>query len=254
MARGRGKARKWGALVLAGALTLGAAGADPSPSWPPFLPDPARFTDNVAEAVERVWVDPTFSRTVQGRPVRAPRALYAALLDTPEITAAAARARQLSRDDVQPLGGEWYAARDHQGAHGVYVVLERSDTRRVILSWGEHAGGLLGTIHGSALTVLSLESSGNAVHPSLTAHVRIENRVAAALARVFLVVFGGVADRRLRETFEVAAAVAEWAAAAPDESCGWLLQTPAAPERRERILSALPPCEQRVGGPGSPAG
>jgi hypothetical protein len=233
-------------VALAGALTLGAAGSDPSPSWPPFLPERATFTNGLAAAVERVWGDATFSRTVRGRPVAVPLALYAALLDTPDLTAAAARARGLSHDDVRALGDEWYEARDHQGAHGYYVVLERTATRRVILSWGEHSGSLLGTIQGSALTVLSLEQAGDRVRPSLAAHVRIDNRAAAALARVFLVMFGGLADRRLRETFEVAAAVAEWAVAQPEDFCGWLLQAPAAPERRERILSVLPPCEQRA--------
>ena len=249
-----GKAGKWGAVVLAAALTVGGAGTALPASWPPFLPDRASFTDGVADAIERVWTDSTFSRTVRGRPLRAPRALYAALLDTPELTAAAARARRLSRDEVRPLGAEWYEARDQQGAHGYYVVLERSDSRRVILSWGEHSGSLLGTIHGSALTVLSLEAHDDVLAPSLTAHVRIDNSVAAALARVFLVIFGRLADRRLRETFEVAAAVAEWAVARPDDFCGWLLQAPAAPERRERVLAALPPCEQRAGRPGPASG
>lgn len=252
--RGSLQAGKWGAVALAGALALGAAGADPPPAWPPFLPARAGFAADVGAAVERVWTRATFSRTVEGRPVRAPLELYAALLDTPEITAAAARFRELSRDEVQVLGADWYEARDHRGAHGFYRVLQRDGARWVILSWGEHSGSLLGTIRGSALTVLMLERGEDEVHPSLTAYVLIENRVAAALARVLVLLFGGLADRRLRETFEVAAGVAEWAVAKPDDFCDWLLETPAAPARRARILGVLPPCEQRAGRVGPASG
>ncbi len=140
----------------------------------------------VAATVESTWQPATFSRTVHGRPVPVPLPLYGALVDAPDITAAAARLRGFARDDVRVVANDWYEAEDHCGASGYYRVLERDTGHRVLLSWGEHRSGWLGTVKGSALTVLTLEQQSSAVNVRLTAYVRIENPVAAALARVLV--------------------------------------------------------------------
>jgi hypothetical protein len=72
--------------------------------------------------------------------------------------------------------------------------------------------------------------------------VRIEHRLAAAVTRALLLLFGGLADRRLREAFETASSVAEWAVARPEEFCAWLARAPALPERREAIAALVPGC------------
>lgn len=228
--------------MLAGLLATPAWSASPLPAWPPFLPPRAAFSSEITAAVEGTWNDVTFSRTVGGRPARAPLGFYAALIDAPDVTAAAARFRGFARHQVRALGEDWYEADDGDGSRGQYRVLVREPHRRVMLSWGAHSSGLIGGIRGSALTVLVLEPRGDAIDQTLTAHVRIENRLAAALARVLIVLLGGLADRRLREGFDSATRVVEWAVERPEEFCEWLLRSPVPPERRAPVLSALGAC------------
>lgn len=225
-------------VVLAAAV----GGDGPTEAWPPFLPPAESLPAELVAAVERVWREPTLSRTVRGRPARVPFDVYVAFVDSPEVTAAAARFRQLARYEVRALGDDAYEADDGDGARGVYRVLVREATRRVMLSRGEHSGLLLGAIRGSALTVLALEPRDREVAQTVTAYVRIDNRVAAALARLLVAVFGFIADRKLAETFTVSAAVAEWAVERPDEFCPWLDAEPLPTERREAIRGVLLPC------------
>ena len=76
-------------------------------------------------------------------------------------------------------------------------VLRREPRRRIILSQGQQPGQILGTISGSALTVLDLEPRADRVNSRLTAYVRIDNRFAAALTRMLVASFGFLADRKL---------------------------------------------------------
>jgi hypothetical protein len=212
----------------------------PKGPWPPFLPARERFAPDVVAAVERVWLEPTLHRTVRGRPARVALDVYVAFVDAPDVTAAAARYRKLAPYVVEALGDDQYRADDRAGARGFYRVLLRVPERRVILSWGEHSGSLLGTISGTALTVLDLEPQGEAVDQTLTAQVQIDQGLAAALARVLVLVFGGLADRKLAEGFAVSAQVAEWAVERPAEFCEWLVREPLPSDRRERLLAVLP--------------
>ena len=181
-------------------LATGASGAS-TRSWPSLLGSREAFPPDVSAAVERVWIEPTLSRTVHGRSARVPFGVYVAFVDTPEVTAAAARFRKLGSYEIQALDDDRYRANDGDGARGLAQVLRREPRRRVILSRGEHTGPILGTISGSALTVLDLEPRGDAVNPRLTTYVYIDGRVAAALARVLIASFGFIADRKLGEGF-----------------------------------------------------
>ncbi|MBI2525457.1 MAG: hypothetical protein HYV93_05700 [Candidatus Rokubacteria bacterium] len=233
---------RWLAASLLALVAAGLAVGEATLPWPPFLPGRVTFPTEIAAGVERTWGHRTWSRTVRGRPARAPFDLYTALVDAPDITAAAARFRDLARHEVRALGEDWYEADDGDGSRGQYRILVRAARRRVMLSWGEHSSGLIGTIRGSALTELSLEPRGEDVAQELTAHVLIESRVAAALARMLLVLFGGIADRRLREAFASAGQVAEWATAQPAEFCQWLGRAPMPPERRARVAGLVRGC------------
>jgi hypothetical protein len=230
------------AVLLLAASAAVVRGETPDDGWPPFLAPRAAFSAAIVAAVERVWMTPTLIRKVHGRTARVPFELYTALMDSPEVTAAAARFHGLARYEVEALDDEWYRATDNDGARGLYRVLAREPTRRVVLSRGEHAGRLLGRIGGSALTVLDFPSVDGVVEPTVTARVRIDNAVAAALARVLIAVFGHIADRKLTEGFAVTARVAEWAVAEPDEFCDWLAQEPLPPGRSERVAAALDGC------------
>src|SRR3989441_10907597 len=56
--------------------------------------------------------------------------------------------------------------------------------------------------------------------------------------------FGYLADRKLAEGIGVSAAVAEWAVEESEAFCPWLAEEPLRPERRARILAALPSCQE----------
>lgn len=230
------------ALLLVSGFVAPVSGPTSDGRWPSFLAPPEVFSPDVVAAVERIWLDPTLTRTVRGRPARAPFELYGVLVDSPEVTAAAARLLGLARYEVEAREDGWYRATDNDGARGFWRILMRGPTRRVVLSRGEHSSGILGRIEGSALTVLDLEPNTDGVETTLTARVHIDNRLAAALARVLIGVFGRVADRKLAEGITVTGRVAEWATERPEEFCTWLAREPLPSAARERVLAVLPDC------------
>ena len=223
------------------ALATGASDAAAGP-WPSLLGPREAFSPEVSAAVERIWIKPTLSRTVNGPPARVPLEVYAAFVDTPEVTAAAARFRKLASYDVQALDDDRYRGDDGDGARGFSQVLRREGRRRVIFSQGEHTSPILGTISGSAITVLDLEQRGDSVDPTLTAYVYIDGRVASAAARLLIVSFGFLADRKLAEGLRITSEVAEWAVDRSGGFCEWLAREPLPPARRNRIVTALPSC------------
>ncbi len=105
-------------------LATGASGAPATP-WPSLLGSREAFPPDVSAAVERVWIEPTLSRTVNGRSARVPFDVYVAFLDTPEVTAAAARFRKLGGYEIQALDDDRYRGNDGDGAHGIAQVLQR---------------------------------------------------------------------------------------------------------------------------------
>ena len=151
--------------------------------------------------------------------------VYAAITD--ELVAAAARHLGIGHYDVREIGPDWYAADDHDGSRGVYHMLSRDDHRRVTLSWGARQSALLGTVSGSALTVLTFTAEGDRTLQRLETYVVIDNAVAAGLARALVALFGHIADRKLARGFEMTARVASWAREHPDQFCVWLAAQPA---------------------------
>ena len=231
---------------LVAATTLVAFATDasglPGRPWPSVLGSREAFSPEVSAAVERIWINPTLRRTVNGAPARAPLEVYAAFVDTPEVTAAAARFRNLGSYHVQAIDDDRYRGDDGDGARGFSHVLRRERQRRIIFSEGAHTGPFLGTVSGSALTVLDLELHGDWVNPTLTAYVHIDDRVAAALAQVLVASFGFLADQKLVEGLRMTAGVAEWAVEPSGGFCEWLAREPLAAARRHRIVAALPGC------------
>ncbi len=222
-------------------LATGASGA-PAESWPALLGPRDAFSPDVSATVDRIWIEPTLSRTLNGRSAHVPFDVYVAFLDTPDVTAAAARFRKLGSYEIRALDGDRYWASDGDGARGIAQVLRREPRRLVLLSRGEHTGPILGTVRGSALTIVDLELRGDVVNPKLTAYVHIDDRVAGALAQALIPTFGFLADRKLGEGLRVTADVAEWAVDRSGGFCAWLAHEPLSPARRARILAALPSC------------
>src|SRR5262249_15309031 len=237
--------RSAGALIAAVGclmiLTSGASGAPATP-WPSLLGSRDALPPEVSAAVDRVWFEPTLSRTVNGRPAHVPLDVYVAFLDTPEVTAAAARFRKLGSYEIRVLDGDRYWGSDGDGASGTAHVLRREPRRLVLLSRGEHSAPILGTVSGSALTILDLEPREDVVNPRLTAYLHIDNRAAAAMARALIPSFGFLADRKLGEGLRVTAEVAEWAIEPSGGFCDWFAREPFPTERRDRIIAVLPSC------------
>ena len=224
-------------LIITTSASREAAG-----SWPSLLGPPETLSPEVSAAVERVWTAPTLRRRVRAPSARAPLEVYQAFLDTPDVTAAAARFLKLASYGVQMLDDDRYEADDGDGARGFSQVLQRNPRRRVIFSQGEHTGPVLGTVRGYALTVLELEPRGDSVDAALTAYLYIDDRVAAGLARLLIASLGALADRKLTEGLRTTAAVAEWAVDPSGRFCEWLAREPFAAGRRNRIVAALPSC------------
>src|SRR5215470_16435300 len=62
------------AIVLV-CLAARISGASRTP-WPPLLGSREAFPPDVSTAVERVWTEPTLSRTIHGPPARVPLDVY----------------------------------------------------------------------------------------------------------------------------------------------------------------------------------
>jgi len=212
-----------------------------SGDWPPYLPGSNEYPPQIARTITRLWRNPTFTRRVRGAPAPVPAAFYLRFVDTPDLTAAAARHLGLAPYDVEALGDDWYEADDHDGAHGVYRVLLREDGRRVIVSWGTHRGSILGAIAGSALTRLDFSGEDGHTMQGLEVHVIIDNAVAARLTRAMLPIFGWFVDHKLTDGFRTTSKVAAWAHDKPDEFCAWLRQA-LTPERRGELSGAFEEC------------
>jgi len=227
------------------ALLLGRA-AQAADEFPPFLSRAGEFPPDVRAGIIRVWNEYTFTRVVDGRPARAPLEIYRLFVDHPDVTAAASRHLGVAKYRVRPLGPDQFAAEDGEGTTGTYHVLLKQAHRRVILSRGRHEGRVL-RVSGASLTILSFEPRTGAdglpeVAQRVETFVHIENRVAAFFARVLLPLFSGYADRKIAETFNVTAAVSEWAAGTPAVFCAWLASPDGPPARPEAFAAAFPAC------------
>ena len=227
-------------LLAIAALAMGATAA--AVEWPSFAGAPERLPRDVAQRIERVWRAPTLTRTIHGRAALVPLETYVVFIDAADVTTAAARFLGIGRQEVRALDDDVYEADDHAGATGRYRVLVREPRRRVILSWGEHRGRLFGTIRGSTLSVVDFERGKGRVEQRLTAYVLIENRIAARLLKLLAPIVGGLADRKLAESFNVVVGVAEWAVGHPDEFCRWMARAALAAARRDRVLDRLSMC------------
>jgi hypothetical protein len=223
-------------VALAASTAAGAA------AWPAFLAPPDAYSPGEVATIRRAWTTPTLHRTVEGPAAPMPLASYQALVDAPDLTAAAARHLGVAGYEVRMLAPGWYEADDHEGAHGVYRVVGRGDGRRVTLSWGSRRGPWLGTISGSALSVMQFEAHGQQTFQRLDVYVVIDNAVLAGLARSLVPIFGHIADRKLTHGFAVSAKVAAWASDRPEEFCAWLREQPLDAARRGHLIAALPRC------------
>lgn len=202
-------------------VTFGAAIATAAedPTWPPFLPP--RATVPEATRVERIWTGETFRRTLTPPPVEVPLGLYGALIDAPDVVAAAARRLGVATETVTSLGDGSWEVRSEKGSRAVYRVLSSTPDRRVVLSHG-HVMVLGLAIPGSVLGMLDLRDRTTSVEQRLTVHARVENAAWALVAKFLLALLPSLADAELARGFRITAAVATWAGRDPVDFCAWL--------------------------------
>jgi hypothetical protein len=202
-------------------LLLGAAipAVADDPTWPPFLPPRAAVPE--AARVERIWTGETFRRTLTPPPVDVPLALYAALIDAPDVVAAAARRLGVATENVTSLGDGSWEVRSEKGSRAVYRVLASDPDRRVVLSHG-HVKVLGLAIPGAVLGVLELRDRTTSVDQRLTVHARVENAAWALVAKCLLALLPSLADAELSRGFRITAAVATWAGRDRAGFCAWL--------------------------------
>jgi len=214
---------------------------------PAFLPEPERFPEEIRNEIASVWTRYTLTRAVSGEPAPASLDLFQLFVDIPDVTAAAARHLGLAKYRVRQLGPHLYEADDGEGATGTYRVLVQEPRRRIMLTSGSHSSFLLGRISGASLTLLAFEPETDAdgtprITQRVETFVRIDNQVAAFLARLLLPLFSGYADRKVVETFNVTARVSEWAHEDPADFCRWLAGEPDAGRQRAEFALLLPQC------------
>lgn len=195
--------------------------------WPPFLP-PREVVPEAAR-IERVWTEETFRRTLTPPPVAVPLALYTALIDAPDVVAAAARHLAIATETVVALPDGSWEIRSMKGARAIYRTLlaepdrgrQAAPDRRVVLSHG-HVMVLGFAIPGTVLGVLELRDRAAGVEQRLTVHARIENAAWALVAKFLMALLPSLADAELARGCRITAAVATWAHLHRDELCGWL--------------------------------
>lgn len=230
--------------IVAAAVLVSVGAAAGQPAWPHFLPPDRAVPPELIIGIQQVWSDPTFIRHITGHPAYVPIEVYTAFLDAPDVTVRAAQFLKLAKYELRVVAEGWYEGRDGDGGQGSYRVLLREPNRQVGFSWGENRDMLMGTIRGRALTLLDLTEHGGKVEQQMTVYARIDNNIAATFARIFVAIFGGIADRKLSQGVAVTATVAEWALAHPAEFCDWLDGEPFTSDRTARVRALL--CEATV--------
>src|SRR5207245_1961083 len=92
-----------------------------------------------------------------------------------------------------PVPPAWPHCARAAGARGMHPLVLRVPSRRWVGAGGLPSRSVLGAIRGSALPVLDLTAHEDAVEQTLTAYVRIDNRVAAAIAKLLVPLCGYLA-------------------------------------------------------------
>ena len=198
-------------LLLCCAVT-GSASSDLPPTLSSLVPG-----DRRAE-VESILEDPTFVRQLDFQ-VCADVRVYTFLLDHPDLNADLARALGVAPYEMVKVAPGKYFGNDGAGNVGTVEVFGGMEPVRVFLEKGVSPGWSFGDIAGRVVALLTFSPEEQRVRGTVTVWARIDQGAVDVLLRVFRPMLGGFLDRKLREQFNVAAAVAESAAQHPDRVC-----------------------------------
>jgi hypothetical protein len=205
-------------------------------NWPPFLPRSGEIRTD--EAVQKFWRRKTFARKLSAVPLNVPMDLYTALIDVPDVVAAAANHLGIAFDTVQVMGDAAYELRSPDGSRASIQVLVRQTGERVTFSQGQlNTGGLV--IRGAVLGVLKLYSEADGIHQDLMAYVLIDSAIVAWLSKAFLPLMSRTVDEELSRGFKITGAVAKWAWQNRDEFCHWQETARLEFERVQRVAYSV---------------
>jgi hypothetical protein len=160
--------------------------------------------------------------------------LYVALINAPEVVAAAANHLRMTTATLSVVADRTYEWRSTDGSQALLLVLLSEPTQQVTLSQGQLVVNGL-TIRGSVLGNLSLSSGEGGVHQELATYVRIDNAILAWLTKAFLPLMPSTVDAELSRGFAITGAVARWAWQDREEFCRWQETSRFAPERVKLI-------------------
>jgi hypothetical protein len=221
----------WGALALLWLLPVRPLDAQ-EPLWPPFLPASAELRN--AALVEDVWAHRTFERHLNAPPLHVPIVAYVALIDSPDILAAAARFRGLTDETAEEAGGGDFELRSPDGSRASYRVIWSEPNRRVILSRGSRVVFGL-AVSAAVLGVLTVSNAQGPIQQDLRVVVQMDNPVLSLLTRAVRLILPSIADKELLRGFQLAHEVAEWAWWDRQGFCRWLHDSAVSGKRAQEV-------------------
>lgn len=201
-------------------------------SWPSFLP--ARAEVRNAELVEEVWKGRTFERHLNAPPLHVPIVAYVALIDSPDILAAAARYRGITDESAEEVNGSRFELRSPDGSRASYRVIWSQPNRRVILSQGSRVVFGL-TVSAAVVGVLTISNLRGPIQQDLRVFVRMDNPVLSFLTRAVRLILPSIADKELLRGFQLAHEVAEWAWWDRQGFCTWLHDSAVSGKRAQDV-------------------
>ena len=227
-------------VVLLLLVSVDVAQANDS-EWPAFLPVRQHFRQETSQLIEQTWGKRTFERLLRPDWLAVPLEIYAAVIDSPEVMAAAARHLGKANETMDRMGDGRYLITRPDGSQAKYEIIFADESRRVTLA--EVQGVVYGVrVEGSVLGVLELSRAPHGIEQKLKVYVRIHNRFLAVASKLVLFLLPSIADAELSRGFTIAAAVAEWVATDPAGFCGWLGSSGLSDSAAAGIRSAVCGC------------
>ena len=220
------------ALVLLALAACWALRADSREAWPPFLAAASAAPNE--ELVRDVWNHATFERVVEAPPLRAPLPIYEAVIDAPDVLAAAATHLQLTTESAEALPDGGFELRGPHGSSAWYRSLSADHRHRVVLSQGTIVVAGI-PVNAAVLGDLTISNVDGTIRQQLNAFVRLQNPVLSWATKFLLFVLPALADHELARGFALAQAVSTWADRDPAGFCRWLTTQP--PTARTQAIS-----------------
>jgi hypothetical protein len=203
--------------------------ASPSPAWASTVL--SRLDPAEAEQIRMVIEHSTLQKSVERFRFRSQPAIFDFLLDHPDFAAVAARELRIARYRITPRSDGTYDAVDMQGIHGSFRPLYITHGERVYDGIGSYRPSFFPSFSGHAVVRLRyqhrLDPDGlPVVENRAEVYVRLDSRIAAFFAKLFLPFLQRVVDQKVNQALTVAKRVSEQVAMNPMAVYNRLRQSP----------------------------